>query len=378
MLASAAAREAGGQLPGRNDTGRLHSKVTASASALRRVAIRLDSEKSLRHVPPATELLTPAQLERVRARSDWRGAWLVAHAWAVIVLAAALVVLWPNPLTYVLAVALIGSRQLGLLILMHDAAHGALFRTPALNRRVAQLCCAWPTLADTHVYRRYHLKHHADTQGPTDPDTILTGHYPVSRASLRRKLLRDLTGRTGFAQRRAQIAQALGPRTLPLAARARRYWRHLGPQTLVNLALFGIAALTGHAWVYPALWLLPLLTWQQLVLRVRNIAEHACVRAADDPFGNARTTLANLLERALVAPYWVNYHLEHHLVMWVPCHRLPLLREYLVANGYGDRIETERSYLDVLRRVTRAGPEDPGARRRARASGTFSQGFESA
>ena len=46
----------------------------------------------MRHVPPATELLTPAQLERVRARSDWRGAWLVAHAWAVIVLAAVLVV----------------------------------------------------------------------------------------------------------------------------------------------------------------------------------------------------------------------------------------------------------------------------------------------
>ncbi|MEQ8495380.1 MAG: fatty acid desaturase family protein, partial [Gammaproteobacteria bacterium] len=302
----------------------------------------------------------------------------VAHAWGVILLAVALCVAWPNPLSYLLAVIVIGSRQLGLLILMHDAAHGALFRTPALNRHVAQLLCAWPTLADTHVYRRYHLRHHAHTQRPEDPDIILTGHYPITRASLRRKLLRDLVGRTGFAQRKAQLLHALGPRDLPFAARARRLWREFGPQLASNLALAALAAAAGHAWVYWALWLLPLLTWQQLALRVRNIAEHACVRAADDPFGNARTTVAGWLERALVAPYWVNYHLEHHLVPWVPCHRLPLLRRFLLANGYGERIETAPGYLDVLRRVTVDAPEDPQGRRRKRASGTFAQGFEAA
>ena len=34
---------------------------------------------------------------------------------------------WPNPFTFVLAVMVIGARQLGLAILMHDAAHGLLF-----------------------------------------------------------------------------------------------------------------------------------------------------------------------------------------------------------------------------------------------------------
>ncbi|MEQ8661564.1 MAG: fatty acid desaturase, partial [Gammaproteobacteria bacterium] len=164
----------------------------------------------------------------------------------------------------------------------------------------------------------------------------------------------------------------------PAAARARHYWRELGPQTVANLALCGLAAAAGHAWVYPALWLVPLLTWQQLVLRVRNIAEHACVRAPEDVFGNARTTLAGWLERALIAPYRVNYHLEHHLVPWVPCYRLPELRRYLVANGYGERIETVHGYRAVLRQVTVAAPDDPDARRRKRASGTFAQGFEAA
>jgi fatty acid desaturase len=291
--------------------------------------------------------------------------------------AAAMFVLWPNPLTYIAAVVLIGSRQLGLLILMHDAAHGALLRRPALNHALSQWLCAWPTLADTDQYRRYHLTHHARTQRPDDPDIILTGHYPITRASLKRKLWRDVTGQTGFSQRREQITSALGERGWPLTRRLAHYWRTLGPQTLANGALLGIAAAAGHAWVYVGLWLVPLLTWQQLVLRVRNIAEHAVVRAADDPFGNARTTLANWLERALVAPYWVNYHLEHHLVMWVPCYRLPLLRQYLCANGYGERIETEPGYLAVLRKVTVARADDEGRLQRKRASGTFSRGFES-
>jgi fatty acid desaturase len=331
----------------------------------------------MRNVPSATALLTASQIEQVRSRSNVWGAWLVLHAWAVIAAAAALAVMFPNPLTVVLAIMLIGSRQLGLLILMHDAAHGALFRTPWLNRWVAQVFCAWPTLADTAVYRAYHLQHHARTQRPDDPDIVLTGHYPISRASLRRKFWRDLSGQTGYAQRKAQVRQAWGPQGLDLKGHLRHYWRALGPQTAVNIALLAVAAAAGYAWTYLLLWLVPLLTWQQLVLRVRNIAEHACVRAADDPFGNARTTLANRLERALVAPYWVNYHLEHHLLMWVPCYRLPLLRRLLFANGHGEQIETERGYLAVLRKVTLQGPEEPTARRRRRASGTFAQGFES-
>ena len=82
------------------------------------------------------------------------------------------------------------------------------------------------------------------------------------------------------------------------------------------------------------------------------------------------------LERMLVAPYWVNYHLEHHLIFWVPCYRLPLLRQFLFENGHGEKIETEHGYLAVLRKVTRdETPEDKNVER-PRASGTFSSGFD--
>ena len=56
---------------------------------------------------------------------------------------------------------------------------------------------------------------------------------------------------------------------------------------------------------------------------MRNIAEHACTSTREDPFSHARTTRANPIERLFIAPYWVNYHAEHHLFMHLPCNRLP-------------------------------------------------------
>lgn len=329
----------------------------------------------MRTTLPASELLTESQIAQVRKRSDLRGIWLVAHAWLTIIASAALFVWLPNPATFVLAAMVIGSRQLGLLILMHDGAHGLLCRNRRLNDLLSQVFCALPTFADTFIYRGYHLKHHARTLYDDDPDIVLTGHYPITRASLRRKLLRDLSGRTGLSQRRAQFSAAAGRRDEPVAVRLRKFAATLGPHLLVNALLFGTAVAAGHWIVYPLLWLLPLVTWQQLVLRVRNIAEHAVVRGRDDPFGNARTTTANVIERLFVAPYWVNYHLEHHLMMWVPCYRLPLLRRFLLANGYGDRMLGANGYLQVLNEVTVDTQVTGGEGGRKRAMGTFSDGF---
>ena len=72
-----------------------------------------------------------------------------------------MVAVWPNPFTFILAVAIIGSRQLGLSILMHDGAHSALANGAELNMALSQWLCAYPVLAETEAYRRYHLQHHA-------------------------------------------------------------------------------------------------------------------------------------------------------------------------------------------------------------------------
>ena len=65
----------------------------------------------------ARSVFTPEELLMLKRKSDWRAAWMVFHAWAVIFGAMALFVWWPNPLTFIAATLIIGARQLGLGVL---------------------------------------------------------------------------------------------------------------------------------------------------------------------------------------------------------------------------------------------------------------------
>ena len=284
----------------------------------------------------SSELLTPEQVQRLRGKSDFVGALLVLHAWALILGSMALFVWWPNPFTFLLAVMVIGGRQLGLAILMHDAAHGLLFANRRLNDFVGAWLCAFPVFTSLSLYRPYHLQHHRFTQQAEDPDLGLSAAFPITRKSLWRKVVRDLSGQTAFTRRREQFRRGIG----------------LREGLIVNAVLWAGLAAAGYWWLYPVLWLLPLATWYQLVSRIRNIAEHAVVPDNDDPLRNTRTTYANPIVRLLVAPYWVNYHLEHHLFMFVPCWRLPQAHRALLAAGRGEAMELQPGYRAVLRAAT--------------------------
>jgi fatty acid desaturase len=331
----------------------------------------------------AQDIFTEQQIAIIRERSDLRGVWLALHAWGIIFAAMAVFVAFPNPITFILAVAIIGARQLGLAILMHDASHGVLCKSPKLNEFIGQWLCAYPMMAEAWSYRRYHLQHHNNTQQEGDPDLILSAPFPITKKSFKRKMIRDFTGQTGYQQRKAQIKNAFGPKGSSLSTHVQTFWSKLGRATVCHVILFAGLAATGHWYLYFVLWLLPFLTWHQLITRVRNIAEHAMVPDANDTFRSSRTTLLNLFERAFIGPYWVNYHVEHHLVMWVPCYNLPKAHAFLVANGHGDRIETMHGYADVLRMAT-SKPDDqdkPGElihNTRRRVAGIISEGFEAA
>jgi len=136
------------------------------------------------------DYIPKARVKELAQRSDLWGAWLTLHVWTVIIGAMAMFIVFPNPLTFILAFLLIGSRQHGLSILAHDSAHGVLFKTKALNEFAGKYLLAAPYGGDMLSYRKYHLKHHRYAQSELDPDLPLSVKFPVSKASLRRKLLR--------------------------------------------------------------------------------------------------------------------------------------------------------------------------------------------
>ncbi|MBE8191164.1 MAG: fatty acid desaturase family protein [Alphaproteobacteria bacterium] len=330
---------------------------------------------------PIKSLVDEATLAHIRQRSDFIGLALVAHAWGVIFLAMALFYYFPNPFTFLLAVALIGARQLGLAVLMHDAAHNALFRTLSWNNSVSDWLCAFPLMARTDAYRRYHLLHHFNTQQEDDPDLILSAPFPITRKSLWRKVIRDLSGQTAYHQRKAQLFNAWQGRTLQ--SRVENFGAKMKGAILTNAIIFASVALVFHWSFYFILWLLPFMTWHMLITRIRNIAEHAFVPDNNDSLRNARTTKAGWLMRSFLAPYWVNYHVEHHAIMHIPCYRLPFLHRSMIAQGLGVKMEIAANYWDVLNHAASRHNDDDkrgtivhnGRKRRSRLAGNFSDGF---
>lgn len=289
------------------------------------------------------------EIKQLSQRSDLVGFLLILHCWGTIIAAAMMFIIWPNPLTFLAAVLIIGGRQLGMAILMHDTAHGILFKTPMFNTFFGQILLAFPIGTDMPVYRKYHLKHHLNTQQENDPDLPLSAPFPISRKSLRRKLLRDLTGMTALKLRIGQIVMMVKNRESTLVADQVFNIKNVFAPYLVNFGMFAICWALGYWWAYFAFWMLPLFTIFQLVLRIRNIAEHAMTSHDKNPLVNARTTKANWVARIFVAPYWVNYHVEHHAYMFVPCWQLKKMHAAMVREGHLPNMETKDSYLEVLR-----------------------------
>lgn len=286
------------------------------------------------------------QWAHLSQRSDALGLWMVVHAWLIIALAAGVAIYSRHPVVVLIAALIIGSRQLGVSILMHDAAHGLLLNNKRWNDRVGQWLCAMPIGIDMFAYRAYHMNHHRFAQQDEDPDLPLSAPFPITRWSFVRKALRDLSGLTFLKLR-------VLPWFLALLGRY-RLTRSDVSLLVSNLIVCGLCYGFGIGWAFWLLWLLPLATWQMFVTRIRNIAEHACLTRENDPWRVARTTVAGPLSRAFLAPYFVNFHAEHHLFMWTPCYRLPGIHEAMKASGQLDihKVPFAPNYASVLHEVS--------------------------
>lgn len=281
---------------------------------------------------------------------DDRRAWAsVLVNWGLIFAAMAMVARWPNPLTIVVALFVIGGRQLGMSILMHEAAHRTLFRNRTLNDFVGNWLAAYPVWSDTVPYRPYHLRHHAKNWTKDDPDLDLVTPFPVTRDSLRRKIWRDLSGQTGLKRMRATLR-----RDLSMGNAGRKTNREgqsavsaLSGVVMTNLVLLGILAAFGRPELY-LLWIGAWLTTYSLIMRVRAIAEHTMPGDPADLLKNSRTTLVGPIGRLIFAPNYVNYHLEHHLLMTVPHYKLPVFHRMLRERGLLGDANVMHGYASVL------------------------------
>jgi fatty acid desaturase len=280
---------------------------------------------------------------RLTRRSGWRASAAVLHDVAVIAAAIAVALYyWPQPFVILISILVIGTRQHALFVIAHDAAHYLLYDNRRLNDAVGRACAMVQGLS-MRTYRVIHRLHHNNLYGELDPDTALHGGYPRGRAYLIKKLLKDLSGLTAwktyayFLGGAPALNTATNVAVRPLddtSAKLRSEARRDRNAVIAfHLALLALFAWSGYLLHYVVLWILPLVTVVQAILRLRAIAEHGATTDFSSPLTAARTNVAPAWLEWLIFPHSVNYHIEHHLYASVPHYNLRALNHEMAARG---------------------------------------------
>ena len=302
-------------------------------------------EKSLSGAELAALRLKVRELSRIE---PWRAFLALGLDWLVIGAAIYMAERFFSPAVYLLALAVITSRQHALGILVHDAAHFRLVQSPRANTVLSNLICAYPLFFHMEMYRHNHLLHHQYTNEPQDPDQIVQSklpdwQFPMPLGKLLRVYTLDFIGRGAIANWKRvaryntdpEFRRALGPEL------ARSKWLRFGfyAAGMILLSLGGGWMIYLAYWIVPLLWLLP------AILRLRNMAEHYGLSWKNDLEGS-RDVLCGPLEAWLLAPHAVNFHLAHHFYPSVPFYRLPELRKYLdQLRAFHTQAHTNSTYL---------------------------------
>lgn len=102
-----------------------------------------------------------AQLGTLEGKDNWHNLFFVGYDWFLIVASIVItIMLNMNPIVYICAVLMIGSRQRALMNLLHEASHKKLFKNRILNDWAGRLLTSYPMGASFTAYQSTHFIHH--------------------------------------------------------------------------------------------------------------------------------------------------------------------------------------------------------------------------
>ena len=263
----------------------------------------------------------PEVREALRRIPNALNAFSVVFCWVQIIGGIVIAVRLDNPFVWAVEFLLAGRGFALLNILGHEAAHRLLFSKKSVNDFVGRWFLAYPAFTPIDLYRRSHMAHHRDEFGPEEPDMNLYSGYPITRASLRRKLWRDARGSSGWKN----------AKTLVKAARKPTVARTI---LMVQAAIFVGFIAAGHPWLFLFLWVAPWMTVWRVLNRLRAIAEHGGMRQSSDRRETTHHVRQGFWARFWIAPYKTGWHLAHHSDIGVPFRNLPKFHRELEQSGW--------------------------------------------
>jgi fatty acid desaturase len=284
--------------------------------------------------------LSSQDRQELTGRADWPGiARFAVHFGTIAVLAGlilAKIPFWP------LLMPPLGIVIVFLFTPLHEAIHETAFRSPFLNRAVANLS-GFLIFLPPVWFRYFHFAHHRHTHDlKNDPELMAPKPETVGQYAF---YLSGLPYWTGMAKVIARnVAGTRFDDFVPekgrpkVVAEARRFVVLYACLLVASLA-FGTTALIWS-------WLVPILLGQPF-LRAYLLAEHARCPHVANMLENTRTTFTTAFIRLLA---WnMPYHAEHHAYPAVPFHKLPqfhqIVRHHLKT--------TERGYARFHRKFLR-------------------------
>jgi len=293
-----------------------------------------------------TDTIRPDGRAKPAFRDDLRRIPSIRNALSVVSLyVQTALVLWASvrwsPWAVIPGFLLMGRAHAQFASLMHEAAHRLLFANKRANDLVGRWFLGYPSFTPTDAYRRVHMAHHRQEFGPEEPDMALYRGYPIAAASMRRKLVRDATGRTGIKLMRGLFRNWNHP-----DPRSRHtFWKIMG----VQVVLLAAAIASGHWWVYPVLWVGPYLTVWRVINRLRSIAEHGGMQMSSDRRETTHSVRQHLPARFGLVPFHIGWHLAHHVDSGIPFRNLPRFHQALRDAGYVDDTVEYTSYPALWR-----------------------------
>lgn len=295
-----------------------------------------------------------SELRHLGKVSTLKGIFSIAIEWCLIFCTIFLIEYFDHFFINILGYFFIAGRQHALAFCVHEGVHYNVSRNRPLNDFIVNSFAAWPIFMEVKTYRDNHLAHHKYNNTDQDPDWARKQssewEFPIKKSRLCFDFFRSflsLETLNSFYAVSGKQAQSIG-----LTKKSSLPKTYHALKAIYYITFLSIIYYFGFLPEYLLYWFLPMITWLQVLNRLRKIAEHFGVYNKEASI-RTRTVIPNLVEKIFIAPKNIHFHCEHHYYPNIPYYNLSKLHQVLIKESkYQDEIHISYGYLNVLREST--------------------------
>lgn len=288
------------------------------------------------------------ELQALNVKRPWRFLAEAVIAWVLIIGAISVAQVADSILVSILVMAFVATRQNVLGLLVHDQAHCTSLK-PWPGDLIVNLLCAYPLLVLTvEGYAQVHLAHHKHFFTDQDPDHQRKSgddwRIPMSARRLARLCTRDflMLSVIGLVRGKRMSVDTTYKRPHPTPV-----W--------VRLTFYGVVAglltWTGTWGLFALYWLLPLLTFFQLIVRWGALCEHEYNHPGATVAETSPIIMLRWYEKLLMPNLNFTLHPYHHYHPGIGFYNLPRVHELYVREGLVDESRVFDGFGAYLRFV---------------------------